>query len=91
VRSPTTTGKIERFHGSLRRELLNDAVPFASLAAAQAAVDAWVSEYNTTRPHQGIAMAAPADRFSAAAAPGGGRPAAAAAATGDPGRGPRTR
>jgi transposase InsO family protein len=67
-RSPTTTGKIERFHGSLRRELLNDAVPFASLAAAQAAVDAWVSEYNTTRPHQGIAMAAPADRFSAAAA-----------------------
>ena len=24
-RHPTTTGKIERFHGSLRRELLNDA------------------------------------------------------------------
>ena len=41
-RSPTTTGKIERFHGSLRRELLDDAVPFADLAAAQAAVDAWV-------------------------------------------------
>ena len=63
-RSPTTTGKIERFHGSLRRELLDDAVPFADLPAAQAAVDAWVREYNTTRPHQAIAMAVPADRFS---------------------------
>ena len=63
-RSPTTTGKIERFHGSLRRELLDDAVPFADLPAAQAAVDAWVREYNTTRPHQAIGMAVPADRFS---------------------------
>jgi transposase InsO family protein len=35
----TTTGKIERFHGSLRRELLDDSVPFADLAAAQAAID----------------------------------------------------
>jgi transposase InsO family protein len=67
-RSPTTTGKIERFHGSLRRELLDDAVPFADLLAAQAAIDAWVSEYNTTRPHQAIGMAAPAERFSTAAA-----------------------
>ena len=67
-RSPTTTGKIERFHGSLRRELLDDAVPFADLAAAQAAIDAWVSEYNTTRPHQALGMATPAERFSTARA-----------------------
>jgi transposase InsO family protein len=67
-RHPTTTGKIERFHGSLRRELLNDAVPFADLASAQAAVDGWVTEYNTVRPHQGIGMATPAARFSTAAA-----------------------
>jgi transposase InsO family protein len=67
-RHPTTTGKIERFHGSLRRELLDDAVPFTDLAAAQAAVDGWVSEYNTTRPHQAIGMAAPVQRFSTAAA-----------------------
>src|ERR1043165_8010798 len=53
-RSPPPTGKIERFHGSLRRELLDDAAPFADLAAAQAAVDAWVHEYNTRRPHQAI-------------------------------------
>ena len=43
----------------LRRELLNDAVPFTDLAAAQAAVDGWVGEYNTTRPHQAIGMATP--------------------------------
>jgi transposase InsO family protein len=67
-RHPTTTGKIERFHGSLRRELLDDAVPFADLAAAQAAIDGWVGEYNTTRPHQAIGMAVPAERFSTAAA-----------------------
>jgi hypothetical protein len=29
-------------------------------------VDAWVHEYNTTRPHQVIRMAVPADRFSTA-------------------------
>jgi Integrase core domain len=67
-RHPTTTGKIERFHGSLRRELLDDAVPFADLAAAQAAIDTWVQEYNTTRPHQAIGMLTPAGRFSTAAA-----------------------
>ena len=65
-RHPTTTGKIERFHGSLRRELLDDAVPFADLAAAQAAVDAWRQEYNTTRPHQALSMASPAERFTSA-------------------------
>ncbi|MFI6504399.1 IS481 family transposase [Nonomuraea typhae] len=63
-RSPTTTGKIERFHGTLRREFLNDAMPFADLAAAQTALSAWVVEYNTIRPHQALQMAVPADRFA---------------------------
>jgi transposase InsO family protein len=67
-RHPTTTGKIERFHKTLRRELLDDAVPFTDLAAAQAALDGWVSEYNTTRPHQSLSMASPAERFSTARA-----------------------
>jgi hypothetical protein len=43
-------------------------VPFADLAAAQAAVDAWVEQYNTVRPFLGIGMAVPADRFSTARA-----------------------
>jgi transposase InsO family protein len=64
--SPTTTGKIERFHQTLRRELLDDARPFASLLAAQAALDDWVREYNAQRPHQALDRAAPvtpAQRF----------------------------
>lgn len=65
--SPTTTGKVERFHLSLRRELLDDAGVFADVAAAQAAVDGWVVEYNTRRPHQSLDMDCPADRFRPAA------------------------
>src|SRR3989442_11924823 len=62
VRSPTTTGKIERFHQSLRREFLADRT-FPSMQAAQAALDDWVADYNTARPHQALEMATPAERF----------------------------
>jgi len=62
VRSPTTTGKIERFHQSLRREFLADRI-FTSFQEAQEALDAWVKEYNTKRPHQALEMATPAERF----------------------------
>ncbi|MBO3752602.1 IS481 family transposase [Streptosporangiaceae bacterium NEAU-GS5] len=62
-RSPTTTGKIERFHGTLRRELLDHVAPFESLAAAQQAIDAWVHAYNHSRPHQALNMAVPASAF----------------------------
>lgn len=61
-RSPTTTGKIERFHQSVRKEFLADRT-FASLQAAQEALDAWVNDYNTKRPHQALEMAVPAERF----------------------------
>ena len=62
IRSPTTTGKIERFHQSLRREFLADRT-FPSRKDAQVALDEWVAEYNTLRPHQALDMATPADRF----------------------------
>src|SRR5947209_10539544 len=62
--SPTTTGKVERFHGTLRREFLDDAEPFDNLLAAQAAVDTWVASYNCDRPHQALEMGYPADRFA---------------------------
>ncbi|MFI1201204.1 IS481 family transposase [Streptomyces sp. NPDC020883] len=62
-RSPTTTGKIERWHKSLRRELLDHSGPFADQATAQAAIDAWVHAYNHDRPHQSLDMAAPASVF----------------------------
>ena len=46
MRSPTTTGKIERFHQSLRKEFLADR-SFTSLEHAQAELDRWVTDYNT--------------------------------------------
>jgi transposase InsO family protein len=39
--SPTTTGKVERWHRTLRRELLDGCAPFAGLPSAQAAISAW--------------------------------------------------
>src|SRR5690606_17233625 len=62
--SPTTTGKVERVHQTLRRGLLDDCGAFESGGAAQAALDAWVAEYNAVRPHQALDMQSPADRFA---------------------------
>ena len=66
--SPNQNGKVERFHGTFRPEI-SQAGPFESLAEAQAAVDAWVEQYNTDRPHQGLdeqRPVVPADRFAPA-------------------------
>jgi transposase InsO family protein len=64
--SPTTTGKVERFHQTLRRELLDDAGLFTDLDTAQAAIEVFRCEYNTDRPHQSLDMAFPAARFQPA-------------------------
>jgi transposase InsO family protein len=61
-RSPTTTGKVERFHKTLRREFLADRT-FVSIEDAQAQLDSWVRSYNFERPHQSLGMAVPWDRF----------------------------
>lgn len=66
-RSPTTTGKIERWHRTLRQEFLTGKV-FDDIADAQAQLDAWVHSYNHDRPHQGIGMVAPWERFRLAGA-----------------------
>jgi Integrase core domain len=64
-RSPTTTGKIERFHRTLRAEFDTRQI-FTSLQVAQQALDEWVGYYNTARPHQALNDATPAERFSLA-------------------------
>ncbi len=61
-RSPTTTGKVERWHKTLRREFLDGKV-FDSVEHAQAQVDAWVRTYNFDRRHQGIGDVVPWERF----------------------------
>jgi transposase InsO family protein len=66
VRSPTTTGKIERLHQTLQLELLDPHGPFETIGVLQAGLDAWREEYNTGRPHQSLGMAFPASRFTPA-------------------------
>jgi transposase InsO family protein len=68
-RSPTTTGKIERFHRSLRAEFLSNKPAFTNLKTAQQALDEWVDYYNSARPHQSLNMTTPIERFSATASP----------------------
>jgi transposase InsO family protein len=63
-RSPTTTGKIERFHKTLRIEF-NTRQVFRNLKSAQEALDEWVTYYNTQRPHQSLADVTPQSRFQA--------------------------
>jgi transposase InsO family protein len=62
--SPTTTGKIERFHRTLRLEFNTEQV-FTNMKVAQQALDEWVTYYNTQRPHQSLGDATPTSRFQA--------------------------
>ena len=65
--SPTTTGKIERLHKTIRAEfLIEHDRRHATIEAAQAALDAWVVEYNTERPHQSCGGRPPVERFALA-------------------------
>jgi transposase InsO family protein len=65
--SPTTTGKVERFHRTLRKEFFtpND-YRFVTIAEAQEALDDWVNGYNHDRPHQSLGDRPPAERFAMA-------------------------
>jgi len=65
--SPTTTGKVERLHKTMRAEFftLKDRM-FATVEELQAALDAWVIEYNTPRPHQSCGGRPPIERFGLA-------------------------
>jgi transposase InsO family protein len=60
--SPTTTGKIERLHKTMRKELFSGR-SFASITHAQAELDRWVAHYNGEREHQAIGDVAPIRRF----------------------------
>jgi transposase InsO family protein len=62
--SPTTTGKVERLHKTMRAEFFTPRDQmFPTVEELQAALDVWVSEYNTARPHQSCGGHPPADRF----------------------------
>lgn len=56
---PMQNGYVESFNGRMRDELLNETV-FSSLPQARAAIAAWVTDYNTTRPHSALGYQTPA-------------------------------
>jgi transposase InsO family protein len=60
---PQTQGKIERFHRSLKAEVLQSQC-FIDLVGAQKAFDIWRETYNQKRPHQALGMGVPASRYS---------------------------
>jgi putative transposase len=57
--SPQQNCYIERFNGSMRRELLN-AELFTSVLEARVVITAWLELYNTRRPHRGLGGLTPA-------------------------------
>jgi len=60
--SPTTTGKIERLHKTMRKELFAGR-RFTTIEQAQLELDAWVAHYNGEREHQAIGDVPPIRRF----------------------------
>jgi putative transposase len=56
--SPQQNPYVERFNGTMRRDLLN-VEEFATLTEARVLVDAWNEEYNQARPHRGLGMMTP--------------------------------
>ena len=61
-RHPQARGKNERFHRTLKAEVFAMRC-FRNLPDVQRALDAWRMVYNLERPHQGLDMGVPADRF----------------------------
>jgi transposase InsO family protein len=59
---PQTQGKDERFHRTLKLELLLRQ-SFASLGCAQAAFDEWRDRYNLVRPHEALGLQPPVSRY----------------------------
>ncbi|BDT67098.1 IS481 family transposase ISBxe3 [Comamonadaceae bacterium OS-1] len=59
---PQTNGKIERFHRSLKAEVLAGR-SFAGLAQAQLAFEHWRGIYNHERPHDALELQTPAQRY----------------------------
>jgi transposase InsO family protein len=59
---PETLGKDERFHRTLKAELLGESIPWR-IAQTQKKFDQWRFEYNHDRPHEALNMATPSTRF----------------------------
>lgn len=59
---PQSNGKIERWHGSIKRECIRPGVPLC-LADAKRLVAGYVEHYNTARLHSAIGYVTPKDKL----------------------------
>lgn len=78
---PMQNGYIESFNGRFRDELLNESL-FIDLDHARKLIAAWVTDYNTARPHSSLNYKTPAVYASTLTAPKGVTSAEALAAAG---------
>jgi transposase InsO family protein len=61
-RHPQTNGKLERFHRTLKKDVLSQHI-ITDFEHAQLLFDEWREIYNYQRPHQAIDMLVPANRY----------------------------
>lgn len=55
---PMQNGFVESFNGRMRDEFLNETM-FRGLTHARDLIDAWVTDYNTARPHSALGYQPP--------------------------------
>lgn len=58
IKHPQTQGKIERFHRTMKQELLNH-ILFPNIQEAEKQLLAWREKYNNIRPHEALGMQCP--------------------------------
>ena len=62
IMHPQTQGKVERFHRSMKAELLKHS-NFFDISEAVAGLEEWRVKYNEVRPHQALGMRCPAEIY----------------------------
>ena len=65
---PQTQGKVERFHRSLKSEVLEQA-RFSDFQDCQLALEQWRKLYNAQRPHEALEQAVPQSRYNPSSRP----------------------
>ena len=61
---PTTCGKVERFHQTMKKWLTAQIPQPASIPELQTLIDTFVDEYNHRRPHRSLGRATPAVAYN---------------------------
>ena len=62
IKHPQTQGKIERFHRTMKHELLNH-TKIADIEDAQTKFRLWQDKYNNLRPHEALGMKTPGEVY----------------------------